>query len=274
MSVYSFLFALVFGLYAISFVLYGLAVCVGRNIKWLQADVFFEIGFLLHTFFIFAEAHEAAVYLPITTFKEVLVFFAWSLGFVYMVLLRRVKHETFGLILLPFLLLFLGISFLVADGKGVPPDYLSSHFFLIHILSAFIAYASFSLSFIASVLYLIQSHALKSKQVGNFYHRLPPLKELERFIFHSVIWGVFLLGIAIVTGAFWSKSVFRTFIVREPKSIASMITCLIYGLIFFLKTRALVGERRSVLFVLFAFMLVLFTFLGTSLFQTKLHVGI
>ncbi|MBI4388297.1 MAG: cytochrome c biogenesis protein CcsA, partial [Candidatus Omnitrophica bacterium] len=159
-------------------------------------------------------------------------------------------------------------------GKGVPRDYLSSHYFLIHILSAFVAYASFGLSFIASVLYLSQSHALKSKQVGNFYHRLPPLKDLERFIFYSVVWGVFLLGVGIVSGAFWSNNVFHTFVVREPKSLASIITWFAYGFILLLRARSLIGERKSVVFVLLAFGLVLFTFLGTSFFGTKLHVGI
>ena len=273
MTFFSFLFLLLFVLYALTFIIYLLTV-KGKAPKQLKADLLFEIAFLLHTFFIFSEAREANIYLPITTFKEALVFFAWALAFVYVVLLRRVKHEMFGLILLPFLLLFLGVSSLVDPGKVIPSDYLNSHYFLIHILSIFVSYASFALSCTASVLYLIQAHALKSKQLGTFYHELPPLRELEKFIFYSVAWGFCLLGAGILSGALWSKSVFHTFIVREPKAAASMVTWIVYGIVFWLHHKSVISGRRSVLYVLYAFGLVLFTFLGTSFLQTKLHVGI
>ncbi len=269
----NFIFALLVFLYATSFV--GLLLtCFDHERSWIKPDVLFELGFLLHTFFIFVEAKEAHVYLPLTTFREVLVFFAWSLAFVYAVLLRRVRQEMFGIILLPFLLSFLLAASLLSGGKAIPLDLVDNHYFLIHILSAFFGYASFTLSFVAGTLYWIQSNALKLKQLGSFYQKLPPLKELEQFIFYSVIWGVFLLGIGIVSGFFWSKSVFQTFSVWEPKTIASILTWLTYGIIFYLHSVSLISGKRSVTFVLSAFGFVLFTLLGTSLFQTRLHVGI
>lgn len=245
----------------------------GKEFKRVKPDLFFELAFLLHTFFIFVEARESHVFLPLTTLKEVLIFFTWALSFVYSVLLRRVKHEMFGLVLLPFLICFLAISSVMTEGKAIPIHYFENYHFLLHILTAFFAYASFTLSFVAAALYLVQSHTLKSKQIGNLYQKLPSLKELEQFIFYSVIWGVFLLGVAIASGLFWSKSMFNTYVVREPKSISSIVTWIVYMSIVFLRNKSKISERRSVRFVFLAFALVLFTFIGTSLFQTKLHVG-
>ncbi len=269
----TFLFISLFSFYAGSFFVY-LMMGWDRPLKGPKADLLFEIGFLIHTFLIFAEAKEEHIYLPITTIKEVLVFFSWSLAFVYVFLMRRVRHEMFGLVLLPFLLIFLSAAWFMTSGKAIPPDYFNNHYFLIHILSACFGYASFAISFAGASLYLAQSHALKSKQVGNFYRKLPPLKDLEGFIFYSVVWGIFLLGIAIVSGGFWSKSTFDTFFVWEPKTISSVLTWIIYVFVFYLHHSSLIGERRSVKFVLFAFAFVLFTFLGTSFMKTKLHVGI
>ena len=209
------LFISIFIFYAAAFFI-NLMVSSGKPFKWVKADLFFEIGFLIHTFLIFAEAREEQVYLPIMTLKEVLVFFAWALAFVYVVLMRRVRHEMFGLILLPFLLIFLSAAWFMGPGKAIPPEYFNNHYFLIHILSACFAYASFAISFVAAALYLAQAHALKSKQISNFYSQLPPLKDLEKFIFYSVMWGIALLGVAIVSGGFWSKSAFHTFVL-EPK---------------------------------------------------------
>lgn len=239
-----------------------------------KPDLLFEFGFLLHTFFIFAEAKESHVYLPLSTFREVLVFFAWALAFVYAVLLRRVRHEMFGLILLPFLLAFLGIAFFMGEGKAIPLEYMDNHYFLVHILSAFFGYASFTLSFVAATLYLIQSNAIKSKRLGNFYDKLPPLMELERFIFHAVMWGVLLLGIGILSGFSWAKNVFSTFFVLEPKLIAAVATWIIYAFIFYSHSVSKISGKKGVLFVFAAFGLVLFTFFGTSLLGSKLHVGI
>ena len=98
--------------------------------------------------------------------------------------------------------------------------------------------------------------------------------ELERFIFHAVMWGVLLLGIGILSGFAWSKSVFSTFLIREPKMIASILTWFFYGFIFYFHSVSSIQGKRGATFVLLAFGLVLFTFLGTSLLGTKLHVGI
>jgi ABC-type uncharacterized transport system permease subunit len=274
------LLAVVISAYALALVLYfkGFLSSSRQAGRW--AGHLLELGFLLHTIWIFAQMFaalpmtSAEFHLPVTNVGEASGFFAWSLAFIYLVLLRRLQIEAFGLILIPVLIVFLIPSFFPFPVSEALLAYFGDPYFLIHILTAFFGYASFALSFIGASLYLFLDNALKRKLAGPIYRSLPPLEDLEQFIFRTIFWGLFLLGGAILTGAFWSKSVFGSFVLMEPKSISSLLTWAVYLAIMYLHTVLSIKGRRIVRMSLIAFVLVLFTFLGTSLFESGLHIGV
>ena len=250
----------------------------GRRVPW--AGRLIEVGFLIHTLLIFAQTFTvprtipSQFHLPVTTLGETSGFFAWSLAFVYLILLRQLRTETFGLILAPVLVLFLIPSFFQFRTNAAPLGHFHDAYFLLHILSAFFGYASFAISFIAAMLYLILDRALKRKTHLSFYHKLPSLDDLEQFIFRTIFWGLLLLGCAILVGILWAKSAFGAYILWEPKSFASLLTWAVYLVIIYLHEILAVKGRRIILMSLSAFVLVLFTFIGTSLIQIGPHVGI
>ena len=237
-----------------------------------------ESGFLVHTLLIFSEIFTGFDYsgfhFPVATLGEASGFFAWSLAFVFLILIRRFKTESFALILAPVLVLFLIPSLFPSEPNPSSLKYFNNPYFLIHILSAFFGYASFALSFIAAVFYLVLDFSLKQKKSGNFYKQLPALEDLEHFIFTAIFWGVILLAAGILSGSFWAKSAFSSYFVKEPKSFASLLTWTVYLVIIYLHGFLKIKGRRIVRMSLLAFVLVLFTFLGTSLFKTGFHVGI
>lgn len=238
-----------------------------------------ESGFLIHTLVIFAQTFTASqsmpfFHLPVTTVGEASGFFAWSLAFIYLILFRQLRTSAFALILTPVLILFLIPSFFPFRPNLSSLLYFNNTYFLLHILSAFFSYASFTLSFIAAILYLLLDTALKKKTAGPFYRKSLSLEDLEHFIFKTISWGLLLLGIGILSGAFWAYSAFGTFILREPKSLASLLTWLVYLVIIYTHTVRQVKGRRIVRVSLWAFVLMLITFLGTSLVQIGFHVGI
>ena len=280
MNLSTILLLLVIGLYFAAFVRYLFEFLnLGRTGRsW--AGRLVEGGFLIHTLEIFVRTFSVSqtmtprFYVPVRTLGETSSFFAWSLAFIYFILVKRHRTEGFGLALAPVLILFLVPSFVPLEARPVWLPDLNNHYFLMHILWAFFGYAGFALSFIAGVLYLTQNRALKLKIHIDFYHNLPPLEELERFIFRTIFWGLVLLGGAIVTGGFWTKSAFGTFLLIEPKSMAALATWLVYLLIMLLHEVSLMKGRRVVLMSVWAFALVLFTFLGTSVLRPGLHVGV
>ncbi|MBI4395026.1 MAG: cytochrome c biogenesis protein CcsA [Candidatus Omnitrophica bacterium] len=274
-----FLLSMVVSAYLLAFILFIIEFVNTERKHFRWANRFVELGFLVHTLLIFAQTVvirnvSSDFHLPVTTLGEASGFFAWSLAFIYLILLRQRKSEIFGLVLAPILVLFLIPSFFRFE---INPALLKHHhngYFLIHILSAFFGYACFALSFIAGVLYLNLDRALKRKASFSSYHRFPSLEGLERFIFKTILWGIVLLGFAIISGALWTQNAFGTLILREPKSFASLLTWSVYlVLVYFHEIRERKG-RRMVQMSLGAFVLVLFTFLGTSFFQKGLHAGV
>lgn len=241
---------------------------------------FFEIGFMVQTLGVLTHAFTdsrmlpAKFYLPVASLGEASGFFAWALAFVYLILVRRLKTEGFGLVLVPILILFLIPTFFPFPERTLSAQHFHNVYFLIHILSIFFGFASFTLSFISGILYWIQDRSLKLKVKGNFYSKLPSLEDMEHFIFKTILWGLLLLGAGILAGSLWSKNVFGSWVVREPKSFASLLTWGVYFLIVYLHKISMMKGKRLALLSLAAFLFVLVTFWGTSVYKSSFHVGV
>lgn len=224
-----------------------------------------RIGFLIGTFYFGAEAVERGFFLPVTNLSQAMAFFSWSLAFVYLVLLARVQSDSFGLILTPILFFLIAAAGLTHESEAARPSVLPrllNPYFIVHIVSAFFAYASFAISFAAGILYLIQHHELKSKHAGKFYHKLPSLEELEKLIYQPMLWGAPLLLAAVGIGFMWSKSAYGEYWIFDPKTIATAVTALVYLAILYLHYVSAQRGKQAVMLSLAAFVLVLFSFVG------------
>lgn len=260
--------------YVLSFVLYLPAfLSAGEAKEPKLALVFLRAGFLVSTFYLGEEAVEQGFFLPVVNFSQAMAFFAWAVAFVYLVLVKS-QSDSFGLVVTPALFLLSGAAF-AAKWSGVtaatPRPVLMHPYFTLHIVSAFFAYASFTLSFAAGLLYLIQHHELKSKKPGTFYHKLPSLENLEKLIYQPIFWGAPLLAAAVVIGLFWSKSVYGDFSILDPKTIATAVTVFLYFLILYLRSAAVLRGKQVALLSLVAFGLVVASFVGTRFIPGSHH---
>ncbi|MBI3313707.1 MAG: cytochrome c biogenesis protein CcsA [Candidatus Omnitrophica bacterium] len=231
------------------------------------AFLFLRLGFFVGTFYFAAEAVEHSFFLPVAGISQAMAFLAWAIAFVYLVLLIHAQSESFGLILTPILGIFTLIATITAHTGPRPLPFPITVYFVVHILSAFFAYASFTLSFAAGILYLIQNHELKMKRTGRFYHKLPSLEELEKLIYQPIVWGLPLLVFAVVVGVFWAKSAFGVYWIFDPKTLAVIVTAILYFAILYLHYVSAMRGKRVVVFSLIAFALVLFSFVGTRFIQ-------
>lgn len=255
--------------YGLSFLLHLISFS-GRNAHRV-AFLMMRIAFLIGTFALASEAITEGFFLPVANLSQAMAFFAWSLAFVYLVLLVKIQSESFGLILSPILFgLMAGavMAKMYAGARGTElPQALLNPYFVVHIAGAFFAYASFTLSFAAGALYLIQHRELKSKHAGTFYHKLPSLEELERLIYQPLVWGAPLLAIAAGVGFVWSKSAYGRFWVWDPKTILTGVTVVLYSGILYLRYGASLHGKRGALLSFLAFAVVIFSFLGTRFIQ-------
>lgn len=255
-------------LYTASFFLH-LAAFLGSGEKinrW--ALIGMRLAFLVHTLFFFTQTamggatHGSSLPIPVSSFGQVMAFFSWALAFVYLVLLARIQSESFGLILAPFLAVLLGLGLwrFEAGEQNLPSPL--NPYFILHLGTAFFAYASFTLSFAAAVLYLVQYRQLKQKRGGTFYHKLPSLEALEGLIYQPMAWGVFLLTLAIGVGFLWSKSAFGSYWLWEPKTVTTLVIALFYLALVFIHYASVSRGKRVVVMSLIAFTLIFWNLFG------------
>lgn len=268
-------FPLSSGLLGLSVLFYVLAFAL-HLLSHPFARIFLRAGFLVSTFYLAEEAVEQGFFLPVVNFSQAMAFFAWSLAFVYLVLLAKSQSDSFGLVIAPILFILSGAALTSKtwSASALPPRPVLTHpYFTLHIISAFFAYASFTLSFAAGLLYLIQHHELKSKRPGTFYHKLPSLEDLERLIYQPIFWGAPLLAMAVLIGMLWSKAAFGEFSILDPKTISTVVTGFLYFMILYLKSASALRGKQAALLSLAAFALVVFSFVGTRFIPGSHYAG-
>lgn len=268
---------------SLAFVLLALA-CVSYGVAFLlhvlsftgiwkrgrfAGSVMLQAGFLLGTLYFLSQGFQSGFFLPVVNMSAALAFFSWTLAFVYLVLLGKARTESFGLFLTLLLcILMAGSLASFGRGRGIQAmvrdhPYLLDPTFVLHVVSAFLAYANFAISFIASVLYLIECRELKKKNVSGFYHKLPSLERLERMVCLPLSWGTPLLVFATLTGLVWAKHAFGSYLFLEPKTIVTFVVLGCYLLILYRHWIAAVRGKEVAVLSLIAFAVIVAGFIET-----------
>ena len=213
----------------------------------------------------------SAGYLPITNMHESLSFFSLVIVGVYLVFERKYRVVILGSFVFPLALLMLIASSAFPSAIRELNPALKSNWLWSHTLMAFISYATFTISFGAALMYLIQQHFLKKKKLGALFQRLPALETLDDINYRCLTIGFPLLTIAIITGAIWAEKAWGTYWSWDPKETWSLITWFIYAAL--LHGRMTIGWRgkRAALLSIAGFLIMLFTFIGVNLWLPGLH---
>jgi cytochrome c-type biogenesis protein CcsB len=221
------------------------------------------IGLLAHASALAVEA--ARIHrLPVTDVRSALSFYAFLVTLAFFFVYLRYRIVSLGLFMLPLVFLLTLIS---ALHPGTPFD--SSAFrggwLLVHISSIFLGYTALFLTFVAALMYLIQEHELKSKQPRGFYYRLPSLDLCDELYYRSLLVGLPLLSLGILTGFVWASRTWKGPWELDPKILASLITWLIYLVLFSTRVSGGWRGRRAAYLAIFGFAAILVTFMGVSL---------
>ena len=197
---------------------------------------------------------------PFTSMYEFSVAFVW--GILLMSIIFSLKYNSLIINLLGTLVgagLLGFASTLSSQAAPLMPALQNSLLLSAHVASAVIAYGSFTVGLISSVLFLIQKN--------DRYSTLPSSDKLEKISYSSVIIGFPFMTLVIVLGALWADIAWGRFWGWDPKETASLVTWLIYLL--YLHTRILKKwrGRKSAILLIIGFAAVVFTFFGNYLFS-------
>lgn len=169
--------------------------------------------------------------IPLFSRFDTLFFYAWLL--ISLSLLINWFFRMHFILFFTNILGFAVMAFsLFLSGKEIPlamSEQLSSEWLVIHISMAFLSYASFTLSFIFSCVYLFQHHLLKRKKWSKQLRRWPSLAQLEQTSFRLNLIGVPLLILSLILGIVWAYYTLNAPFWYDSKVVFSLFVLLMYG---------------------------------------------
>lgn len=265
-SVISRIYEVMVILYAISIVLYFFdyfykQVKIRRAAFWLVSIVW-----VMQTLFLVLYIFEMKRF-PVLSLIEGVYFYAWLLITISIILhcIVRVDLPVFFINFLGFI--FVTIHLFAPDYVQYPlRESLVSEMLIIHISFAMVSYATFTIAFVFSVLYLILYKLLKGKKYSKLWSRLPSLQQLSKWVSGSILIGNPLFLISIILGLEWAFLTLEGLSIIDAKIIGSFIIFVIYLIILILHHRGKISAIQYSWAQIYTFLLVVINFfLGSKL---------
>jgi len=234
------------------------------SIMW----IFLYITLGLHTAGLMArwvESYRLGIgHAPLSNFYESLVFYAWCIGFMLVILKKRLlTFPIISMIASLIALVFMAYASISPSvERKIQPliPALQSNWLHIHVITCFVAYAAFVISFICGLLYFVK-----------WKGAAPSVETLEEINYRSVAVGFPMLSTGILTGAVWAHYAWGSYWSWDPKETWSLITWIIYAL--FLHARIAKGwkGKRMAFISIIGFLSVIFTYFGVNFILSGLH---
>ncbi len=105
----------------------------------------------------------------------------------------------------------------------------------VHSLLAVLALSTLSISFMASVLYLVQERQLKKHSHSFLVSRLPALTVLDRISYQSTLLGFLFLTLSIVSGTLEHRLISTSFFGLGSREILNFLSWLFYAFYFHIR---------------------------------------
>jgi len=257
-------------LYFAAFLLYLLMMVAGRELFGRLATCVSSIGLTAHTVAIilrWVESYRMGIgHAPFSNLYESLIFFAWTIVLLYLIVEWRTKNRAIGAFVMP-------LAFLAMSYASFSPDInsriqplipaLKSNWLISHVITCFFGYAAFGLSFALSLMYLLKG--MQRQTSNNIFLRLIPGRAiLDELNYQMVVIGFLMLTLGIITGSVWAYSAWGSYWSWDPKETWSLITWLVYAAVLHSRmVRGWKGKKIAVL-CLAGFVCMLFTYFGVN----------
>ena len=235
------------------------------------------VGLLFHTIGLGLRWYESYQlgygHIPLSNMYEALVSMAWCIVLVLILMEQKFKTETMGAFVFPIVSLAMAYASLaptVQDEIEPLIPALQSNWLTYHVMTCFLGYAAFAVSFGASIAFLLKKKDAPPTTEDDAAS-LPALDLLDEIVYKGNAVGFLLLAIGIITGAVWANYAWGSYWSWDPKETWSLITWLIYAVFLHARlTRGWRGRKTAILSII-GFCGVLFTFLGVNYVLSGLH---
>ena len=256
--------------YFASFMLYLLMMVMGKEFFGRLATFVTLAGLLGQSLAIvlrWIESYDLGIgHAPLSNLYESLIFFAWTIVFLYLLIEWRTKNRSLGAFATPLAFLAMAYaSYSPTISSRIQPlvPALKSNWLIAHVLTCFFGYAAFGLAFGLSLMYLLKKR--EKPQGSNVFIRIIPESSiLDDMSYQMVVIGFLLLTLGIITGSVWAHSAWGSYWSWDPKETWSLITWLVYAALLHSRmVRGWKGNKLALLSII-GFSCVLFTYFGVN----------
>jgi len=246
--------------YGAGFICYVLSQNESRRTMQRVSTYLLILALILHTTVLVLRMMETG-HAPIARRFETLLFFSWSIAVLNMILLFRYRLRTTDLLTIPVIVLALLLAAFSDSGVYRLPLSLKTWWFEIHVATSFFAYALFTLAAAAGTIYLFKEKTGTSTELGIY----------QNIIYQSTLWGFTFFSGSMLLGAIWGYLAWGGYWLWESKSAASLLLWFYYvGVLHTRMVQGWGGKTVSVMAIV-GFALVMFTYLGVSIFLRSTH---
>jgi ABC-type uncharacterized transport system permease subunit len=256
-------------LYGLSLACYVVFLNTGKKIPGRIATLALAVGLVAH-YFALLERSRGMHTVPYHDLYGSMSLFGWLLALTYLGLELYHRQRSVGAFVLPFILIFFLAAHLApADRLAASPAH--GAIFAFHVTLSILAYAAFALSFVLSLIFIVQQRILRSRRMSSIVWRLPPLELLEKMSQSSVLVGLVSIAVGTLLGFIWVDRLMGQVWYYDPKYVVTLMVLLLYIIYFGLaRTTAWRGARASMLCV-FNFFIVVMSFTVVNLYLSHSH---
>jgi cytochrome c-type biogenesis protein CcsB len=227
-------------------------------------------GFICHSLYLASRYHALGA-APVLTFKAALSFFAWTIIGAYVVFHLKFRLMVLGSFIAPLAAFLMIVSASMPGMEITVKPIFRSLWLPVHVLTTFLGNGIFAVMFMTAIMYLIQENQIKRKHLGSLYSRLPSLETLDSMNHYSLIWGFSFLTVGMISGSVYAQFALGRYWQWDPKEVWTLITWLFYAVLLHERLAAGWRGRRAAILSIIAFAILIFTFVGASLWLSDYH---
>lgn len=158
-------------------------------------------GFAVHTWYL-CQRGLSTGRCPVSNLFETLVFVAWCLVALHLVVTSVGKINYVTVFYMPIVLTVLLSALLVAQDRPTFQGWKETSWLGFHASVIILGYAAFSLAGAVGLMYIVQESQLRRRRLGTSFMLLPPMMRLESFLGGLVVAGFSLLSLGLISGWF------------------------------------------------------------------------
>src|SRR5271154_3691145 len=197
--------------------------------------------------------------------------FAWLLAFTYLGLELVHRQRSVGAFVTLLLICWIAALRILTPRSLPAVTVPRGPLFAFHVTLNTWAYAAFALSFVLSLIYLIQDRVLRSRRPTAAFWRFPALDVLDRMARSSVYIGLVALVAGVAMGLVWQHRLIGSYSLGDPKVIITIAILAVYVAYLLLARSASWRGARAALVCALNFAIVLFSYTIVNLYLTRFH---